>query len=581
MSRVRLIVAVIGLVILIACYIAVPAESASRAVRHLGYWFTLAASLGLLAYAFIWARDCLRSQVERLAFNYRYLLGCSMLLGSLLIFVHTEFGPKVLMDDAILESTARSLHEDRQVYVSTYGRTVENQFRHFDGYVDKRPWLFAFAVSLMHDVSGFRIENAYLVNAVAAVGFLGLMHLVGWMIAGIRGALLMPAMWLTIPLFAQNATGSGMDLFNLFMLGLVVVLGMAYLRKPTEISEGAFALSGVLLAYGRYESLLFVIPVLLLIVIGWLRSGRILLSIGSVVAAPLLIGLVLQQKFFASKEDLWELHSGVTQPFALGHAVENFPRALNFFFSLGDNFSNSFLLGIVGFPAVIAVLLYGVRYGKQIYRDFPERVVLLVFVVALLVQFGVILCYHDGKLDRLFASRFALPSYLLLTLSILLLMQHLARPLSVWVYSYGCCLLFLLAFTLPMKAKAIFTERNFVVSELAWIEGILEERNQPRGLLVDRYTVYWTLRDRSALSQPRVELSTERIVREIREGKFTELILVDRRDMQLVDGAVQIPPLEFPRDQIELELIDRKSFKPFRITEVYRATNLAPALIGD
>lgn len=580
LPRIRLVAAILGLLLLVACYFCTSVDDARSVVRYSGYWFTFFVSVGFITYLY----RVVRTTAPRLRALKRSVFIAILLswgVGAFLLFAHATFGPKVMMDDAVLESTARNLHESRQVYVTTYGRSIENQFTPFDGYLDKRPWFSPFVISVMHDFTGYRVSNPYIVNAIIGVLFLGLMHLLGWQIAGFKAAVLLPLLWLTIPLFAQNATGSGMDILNLFMLAVTLLAAIRYLQKPSYESEGMLCLSGVLLAYTRYESVLFCGFVLLIVCIGWVRSGRVFLSAGTILSAPLLIGLALQQKFFAETEALWELNEGAVKPFGFENVAENTPRALNFFFHMGDEMGNSLLVGVLGLIAMIFLL---VRLPKLLRNESAMSCVAVplgLMAVFLCGHLLVILCYHDGALDRLFASRFALPFYLLLTYSLVLCLNLFSSVQLIWRAVYALTLIYLIGFALPNNAKGVFNHRNYVVRELQWIETVIDSKVPSRALLVDSYGVYWALRDIPALSQAVVLMSAARIVEEVEGGKFSEIIIIDRRESHIIDGAIVLDPSEFESVHFELELIEQASFKPFQITQVYSVTNVRPLFRGD
>lgn len=572
-SQRRLWFSFLGVALTLIVYALLSPEQAEWVVRHCGYWFTWLSAVGGLFYLSRFA--IVGWSVVRRS-NRRILQICMLSWGliSALLFVHAEFGPKVLMDDEVLVSTSRGFSESRQMCASTYGRMIEDQFTLFDSYVDKRPWLYPFVVSIAHDFTGYRVANAYWVNVVVAVVFMGLLHLLGYQIANLRGALLLPLLFLTIPLLAQNATGSGMDMLNLLFILVVMLCAIVYLKKPSRDSEGALCLLAVLLCYGRYESILFLAPVLAIIVCGWVISREVFLSFGAILSAPLLIGRLLQQKFFSANEGLWELHSGTTEPFGLVNVPENLVRAWDFFYSTGDGFANSLWVGVFGLPAVFLMLYYFATKLRLIYKTRPVHLVITIFSLSLLLHFAVIMCYHDGALDRLFASRFALPTYLLLTCAIVLTFHLITQRRQVWQWFYSLSVIFLIGVTLPLNAKAVFSRRNYVASDLAWVERVLQERGASRLLLVDAFTPYWTSRDVSAMTQQKALLSSARLAQDVAKGKFEEILVVDRRECHIVDGEVVLDASKFQSDVFELELLAEKSFKPFLLTQVYRISNL-------
>ncbi len=565
----RFIAAVSGVVALVLIYFAIPIEAAEYAVRHYGYYFPLLALAGLLAYSLQFLRGkmgCIVAQLKQMGGLYFCFIGLCLIL----LFAHAQLGPKVLMDDAILEATAKQLHETREVYTPTFGRWVGNSFKVVDGYVDKRPILYPFVVSLAHDFTGYRPLNPYLVNLLAGTFFLALIAILGGLLAGRRGAWLMPLLWVSLPLYSQNATGSGMDLLNLLLLVVVLILSGLYWRRPSRTTEGALALAAVLLAHGRYESILFVLPAALVIVAGWFYRGEILLSAGTILAAPLLLGVLLQNKFFSKSKDLWELHSGTTEAFGLANFPENMVAAWRFFFNFGDEYANSLLLALLGVPALVLFAFYLSRYGLSLWKSRSMRLVAGLFGIFLLLHLFIILCYHDGRLDRLFASRFALPAYLLLTISIVVSLDLLTRRPRIWRMTGLAAFLFILAFTLPMNAKAVFTHRNFVAKEQAWLQAVSERHFQERCLVVDLYTVPWTTRETSAISPRQAYANAVRLSREMAADKYSAIYLVDRRSFTSNQAAVELKPSLLPTGVFDLQTIASQSFKPFQLTNVYQ-----------
>jgi hypothetical protein len=569
----RVLLAFAGVVGALSIYLATSAEMAAEIVRYGGYWFVLAAFAGLVAYGVY----LLREEGSRFLSVLRRLGGPFVIfflvcLG--LCFVHADFGPKVMMDDAILISTAKNLHQTREVFTPTFGRWVYNDFSHFDGYVDKRPLLYPFAVSLLHDLSGYRAANPYILNALCGVLLLGGFSLLGYLSSGRKGAYLMPLLWMSIPLFAQNATGGGMDLINLVMIVGVILLSVLYWRRLDSRSEGALALAGVLLAQGRYESPLFLLPVAMVIIIGWLRAGRVIVSAGTILAAPLLLGLLLQNKFFAQSEALWELHSGAETPFALANAPENLLRALHFYFNMGDAYANSLWVAVLGFPALVFFAIYLLREWRKLSVVRPAHIIIGLFGFFLFVHMAVIVCYHDGKLDRLFASRFALPFYLLLTASIVVVLEGFSRKATIWRAAGVGTLLFVVSFTLPMNAKGVFTRRNYVANEIAWMQSVADREFEPRCLVIDIYTIPWTIREVSSLSPLQAYANAVRIDEDLQSGKFSAMYLIERREFTIEGNASHVLPSKFPAGVFAVELMAEHSFQPFKLTRIYRVTGV-------
>jgi hypothetical protein len=70
--------------------------------------------------------------------------------------------------------------------------------------VDKRRHFYPFLVSLAHDVTGYRPSNAFVVNAVLGVLFLGRVYGWGVVLGGPRHGMLAVLLISTLPLLAQS-----------------------------------------------------------------------------------------------------------------------------------------------------------------------------------------------------------------------------------------------------------------------------------------------------------------------------------------------------------------------------------------
>ena len=568
-SKWRILLAGLGVLLLLGARVFFSPDGAEYIVRYYGYWFTFVTAVGLLFLSFS-ERSVLRW--DRLFGTARgFWIACGVVtLGTWFTFLHSDFGYKVAMDEYVLSATSRFMHMNREIQTPASGVWHYNYFTFVEFYSDKRPWLYPFAVSLIHDLTGYRTGNAFVVNAVSAVLLLLCTYRLGYLIAGAWAGVLGVSLWVSLPLFSQNATSSGMEMLNLLMIVRVALLAHWHMRVLSLRSESMLSLSAVLLAYSRYESVIFVLPVALIIVLGWIRQRSVKVSVGTICAAPLLIGLALQNKFFSSTEHLWELPEGVTEPFGVANFVENLPRALYFFFNWDAGIANSLLLSILGVPALVLLLLYVLRQGAELWRRRPEDWALIIFCGFLLVHFGVIMCYHAGQLDRLFASRFALPFCFLLIFAIInVLGRHLQNRVLLPAAS-GVAFLFILGVTMPMNAKAIFTLRNHVGREIEWMTNFAEEHFAPRSLVVDQYKIAWLLEDWRCATYEQAFGNAERIKRELMIGKYPEMYIVDRREITLKGTAPVLSPSVLPSGVFGLELIAEKSFKPYLSTRIYR-----------
>jgi hypothetical protein len=573
-SRWRILTAVLG-VALCGCILLVSEPVvAQQAVRYFGYYFTLAASLGFLFYAVQLLRAVDWRGLKRSACWAG--LG-SVLLGCWLLFAQADFGYKIAMDEYLLTQTARGMHETREVARTEYGRQVGRSYSTITTEVDKRPWFYPFVVASLHDLVGYRSVNPFIVNVAAALLFLSGAYYFGYLLAGAWAGLSSVLLWVGLPLLAQNATGAGMELLNLCLLQWLLILAARYVQSPSAGAEGALSLVAVLLAYTRYESGLFILPVALVIVLGWVRSGRIILSWGTISAAPLLLGLALQTQVYAVSESSWEVAVAGTAPFGLDALLGNIPHALYFFFSYDHDLANSLLLSVLGIPAVLAFYVMLRTEFPKYWRNNPAGVVASLFGLFFGLHFLLVLSFHASQLDRPYVSRYALPVHWIFVVALVALTAYIAekRPVA-WRYLIGAAAIFILGFTLPINAKAIFSRSSFIVNERSWLEDLSAGQMESDSLVVDRFYPSWTLLQRAALA-PQIALQyAERIEAEVRQGKYPAVYLVERMHYRAGRFVPNLPEFEALRAEWQVELFRERSFSPFELTRVYRYMPGAP-----
>ena len=572
----------------VAVALALPREAADAVVRHAGYYCILLAVLGFVSYLVDYYRSFgsrIRGQLwgVRGRFWSELLSGIgAVLIGSLLLFAHAEWGPKIAMDDYLLSATAKQMHETREVAMVTVGREISGTFKPLEVELDKRPWFYPFLVASLHDLTGYRPANAYAVNGLLAVTFLGLAYGFGRWIGGVAAGWWAVLLWISLPLLAQNATGGGMELTNLLMLQGVILLAALYLKHPCRPTEGLLSLGAVMLAYARYESLLFLAPVLLCLALGWAREKKVFLAWGTVAAPILLLGLLLQMRLYAETPASWEAAAGTRAPLAPAYFLENLPHALAFFFSPDHQLANSLLLSLLGFVAIPAFCLL-LRTEWRVYRaSNPAALALTCFAPFLLLSLAVAISFHAGALDRPYVSRYALPVHLLFVGASLALARYAAeRSRAVWPTAIAGTALFVLAVTLPMNSKAVFSKSNFAVREQAWLERFSEGRMDRHALVIDRFSIGWTLREWMALEPFPARVNARKIADDIARGKFTEAYLVERLRLGATGFETELETVAALRRAFKTELVAERSFRPFKMTRIHRLTGYAPERDDD
>ena len=376
-------------------------------VKYTGYWVMLT-SVALLVHNFI-LRVIPAWRIPLAGWRGVFGAAAFIIACSVVLLVIQPTGYKITMDEPVLSATALRMHEYKEVMTTARAHDMQGVFTQLEGYVDKRPYFYPFLVSLLHDFTGYRSSNTFLLNALLAPVFLSLLFISGNWVCPRSGGYFSVLLFMGVPLLAMNVNGGGFDLLNLVMILSTAIAAKSYLDRPDLRRLDTLVLLGVLLAQSRYESVAYIFAVGLVVLIGWHRAGKMLISPVLLLVPLLLIPYPLQQAIFRNHQEFWQLN-GAVEPFMAQFIPQNLAHASNFFFNWRDDQQpNSLLLSLLFVSALIVSLLLLIRRFKK--RDLGGSVFLAIspFAVIVLFNFFLLMAYYWGQLDNIIATRIVLP----------------------------------------------------------------------------------------------------------------------------------------------------------------------------
>jgi hypothetical protein len=470
-------------------FIAIPDKPAIALVSKTGFWFVLVAFV-------IWVWALWRTFAPDLrALSWRTFDWASAAvvgLGGTVLLVHESFGFKIVMDEIMLLGTSMSMHLDKTAITPLRGNDIQGAFVIIEGIVDKRPLFFPFLVSLVHDLTGYRPGNAFVVNTGLTFVFLGLVFALGRLLAGRVAGWLGVALFAGLPLLAHNSTGGGFELLNLTMIAATLLLGARWVERRDDASLTAFCFAGLLLAQVRYESVIYLLPVALLVLWGWGREGRAILPWPVIVAPLLMIHYPLQHRIFDVRASAWEMASkpGYEKPFSFSYIGENLEHALAFFFGASNNQPNSPVFSALGVLAVVLCLVLVLRRVRALAEQPPAMVAALAFGLGLALQFLLLMCYFWGKFDDPVIRRLSLPTHLALALAVLVVLTEIRRPAVVRAL-LGLAAVGLITRSVPSMAAHAYSQEYLAGRETAWRRAFMAAQPRPDYLMIDNDSALW------------------------------------------------------------------------------------------
>lgn len=344
-----------------------------------------------------------------------------------LIHQHEPHIFRVFYDEAEFIGQARIMHLERQAGVPGQYHTFQGNSFPVSINPALRPPLFSFFVSLIHDATGYRPGNVFLLNGVFSVICLFLGYSLSFILTGHRLLSLLPPLGLfAFPLFAQVSTSGGYDLFNLTLLLQLLIAGVIYFRKKDEETWRWFLFSSLLLVHCRNESVLYILaPVLSWIIISararaWKLSGFTAIS-------PVFLSYpILWNLYFSKNPGFQYEHMRLDGQafFSISYLPAHLQDALVYLLSPSLDSTNSVIISVcvlIGLAFTLACFPARLLRGKA--RN-SEVVILLGTLIALAGFLAIQSCFWGGLTDIL-ASRFFLPLLLMGLFGFLFLLNEL------------------------------------------------------------------------------------------------------------------------------------------------------------
>lgn len=415
---------------------------------------------------------------------------------TLSVFMHLHYPHqfKILADELVLVGVSKAIHEERQIATPQALQDASGAVKISQGYVDKRPFFYPFVLSLLHDATGYRPANALILNALLTPVLLYLVFLVAWRVSGSAPpgwvAMLMVA---AVPIFAHNVTGGGFEILNICMILALFLWAWTYAQTGSSELQIGFIALAILTAYTRYESVLYLVASVGVVLLVAVRNRRLelspLVALSPVLVIPL--GCIFRMVFFGHGDWSQLADTGAKEPFSSAAFVKNIPHALAFFFA-DDHVQ-------MGSRWISAACTLGVPFGLIAWTralrlrpaGFSYHAPALL-VATLLGNFVILLSYHWGQLDDFVVSRLAIPFIvfgIVATVGATQCMGRYYRHALIALAAIGAFSAY--AVVIPTAAKHSFGRAYGAGRELETIQEFVKLYHHPDTLVLTDRPIYW------------------------------------------------------------------------------------------
>ncbi len=497
-------------------------------VQHFGYWqmwlllagttyFGCRVVAGRIPTYRRWLGRCARWRVTA-AFGL-------IAVASVFAHVHFPHRYKVLADEATLMNTSQALQQHRLVFTPGTAAYRNGIFTVSDGFIDKRPYLHPFLVSLVHDLTGYRWQNSLWLNGALTPLIFGFFFVLGRGLHRRWGGGVAVLLASGVPIIAHTMTGGGFEPLNLLLLLAATHMGARFWQQPSADRLGLFLGVVVLLAHTRYESGLYIVPAGVLV---WLalrrwQPGRLpwVLHVVPVLCVPL---VWLQVVAFSMERDYFQIgHKGDTTAFSASYLPQNLRSAWEYFCTPSPVYLSATLLVWMAAPLALWALWRGIR--NRAFERLPSAPVgsAVVFAMASGLNGMIFLFFNYGQYGEYITQRISVPLWGSGVL-MLLLLAPAARLAGKSFTVLG--VLNLLVFALPATTRDLCATEYSAAKDFEFVADYCAANTGEEGVMVFSHApVYWLAMRYPAAGHSSAAKNPKRMIAPKEIGEFDRILV--------------------------------------------------------
>lgn len=320
---------------------------------------------------------------------------------------------KVLCDEANLLSVSKSMFYEKKTDNVTMGKWYYDNYYPFNIETEKRPMLFPFFTQIIHAVSGYRVENVFVLNSVVLFMLLLLVYTIMKYFTGNIWALSAVILVASQPLVTILASSGGFDLFAALFIIICFMCLWWFLKEPTAMKFQILYLSLLMAVHIRHEGLLMFITVIgMLFLFRYVKSKYITENGGIIFAlTPLLLLPIFWQRILI--QDPFEANKG-----ELAFAFEHFfKHSLVFFqtlFNVKYFLPYAGLVNLIGFMGLLWAI-YKFIMGDILKEQTALHLAAIISCV-LMVYWIFFTSFYRGIIDHPSCARYFIIFYIALPL---------------------------------------------------------------------------------------------------------------------------------------------------------------------
>lgn len=474
---------------------------------------------------------------------------------------------KTMQDELSLSATAKTYAVEREAKLPNSTVQVGGELVVSTYVQGKRPTMFPFIVSLVHNFTGYRVENVYVVNFGLSVILFILLYGLGVSGFGRQSAIGLQLLAGAIPLFAQQATSGSYELLNLCALVGLWLSGQHFLKRKDPESLSLFVTVALFFARCRYESILGLLVVAVVWGIVVYRERKLILNYFVCLSPLLLLAPLFSNAVLMSQTALLEKPAEAAT-FSFTYFPENLINAIYYLFSGG--FSSAPVISLMGMAGLVVVGINLRSAVKSPGAINTVNYVMVAFIIGLTIFY--LTCFWGNWADGV-ATRFSMPFLLLCCVATAMAFSILGKKAGVVLIMIAAA--HLLVFYRPYSNTNYDDGGSYPRLESHWWMNFMKQHLRNDVLYIGPEVLGAYLLEKPGISLKIASLYPEAVDYALRVNYYRDVYMLMRYHVSDDDAASNA--LRKQLEAIyELDPVDTLSIRTDTYSVIYRVKGVKP-----
>jgi len=353
-------------------------------------------------------------------------------------------------------------------------------------YIDIKPFLFPFILSLIHTLFGLHDGNVFILNFILMAFCLCAVFICTRLYSGRILACAATLFLASCPVFSFCGRSGSNDMMATLLIGIVFVILYSFMKNRRTEEFTLLWMTLLMLSSVREESpFYFIFVMTLLFALGYVNRNHIKDSLPIIGWTPLLVLPLVWQRMIHDKTSFGAMNNDPL--FSWSHFKDNAPLFIRSQFDFGFQLPYPNVLHIVGF-LIFSFLLIDVFIRKRSFSTISQKHFIVIVYTCLLFHLILMLSFWwPGTYTNVVSIRYFLPFTIALALSPIFMTftrEKFMKNWPPWLLGASFCTFFLYH---PIAVEGSFLLRHPINIDSEFEFDVLKNQEDKRILIIANF----------------------------------------------------------------------------------------------